>query len=213
MSKLVLAFELSGKICTASLGTDADLVEHDFSVTRGRGLIEATDKLVDIAGASRKNIGALVVGVGPGSYTGLRIACSAATALAMALDIPAIGINSFEAAAFARDLDGPLHILLDAYRNEVYHACFERQGDTLLTHQEAQVVSREDAAAAVGQGQSFLGDSRFAGPGSHLIGNSDTTSSALLRLAFARGLNTDGSGLKPALPATPLYLRPAAFKP
>jgi len=212
MSKFVLAFELSGKVCTAALGSENVIVENDFSATRGRGLIQAAATLLQEIGATRAQIGALVVGVGPGSYTGLRIACSAVTALAMALDVPALGVNSFEAAVFANQHEGPLHLLLDAYRNEVYHACFERRGKRLHTLQEARVIDLDTAIQAVGEHQSYLGDSRFAGLGSTLIGDCGTSSTGLLELAFARGLRCDGSGNENFLAAIPLYLRPAAFR-
>jgi tRNA threonylcarbamoyl adenosine modification protein YeaZ len=213
MSNLVLAFELSGKVCTAALGNQTAIEQHDFSASRGRGLMQAADILLQNAQATRTQVGAVLVGVGPGSYTGLRIACSAAVALAMALEIPAVGINSFESAVFAKHHNGPLHLLLDAYRNEVYHACFERKNNELQVIQEAHVISREDAADNVSEAQSYLGDSRFAGHGATLIGNSETSAKDLLELAFARGFTTDGSGMAETLPATPLYLRPAAFRP
>ena len=212
MTSFVLAFELSGKINTAALASESGIVQHDFSASRGRGLIQAADTLLQGDAIKRSQVRTIVVGVGPGSYTGLRIACSAAVALAMALDIPTVGMNSFEAAAFASHHQGPLHLLLDAYRNEVYHACFERSHDQLTTLQEARVISREAAIQCVHEGQSYLGDSRFAGPGSTLIGNCDSSARALLELGFARGLRLDGSGLQHALPAVPLYLRPAAFR-
>lgn len=212
MSDFVLAFELSGKITTAALGNGSEIFSHDFSGSRGRALLTATNTLLQQQQTTRAQIGAIVVGVGPGSYTGLRIACSAALTLSMALDIPALGVNSFEAAAFVSDQDGPLHLLLDAYRNQVYHACYQREGSTLKTLQEAQVIEKEQALERVSNDQIYLGDSRFAGPGSTLIGNSDATASAILELAFARGLQLDGSGLEYALPAAPLYLRPAAFR-
>jgi len=212
MSDLVLAFELSGKTTTAALGDGSEIISHDFSGSRGRALLGAIDFLLQQKQTSREHIGAVIVGVGPGSYTGLRIACSAAVTLAMALDIPSLGMNSFEAAAYMCDHDGPVHVLLDAYRNQVYHACFHRQGSALVTLQQAQVIEKEEALERVSEGQCYLGDSRFAGSGSTLIGNSNATASALLELAFARGLRTDGSGLESALPASPLYLRPAAFR-
>lgn len=212
MADFVLAFELSGKVTTAALGNGSEIFSHDFSGSRGRALLTATDTLLREQQATRSQIGAVIVGVGPGSYTGLRIACSAALALSMAMDIPALGVNSFEAAAYVRDHEGPLHMLLDAYRKQVYHACYLRDGSTLQTLQEAQVIEKDEALKRVAEGECYLGDSRFAGPGSTLIGNSDATASALLELAFSRGLRLDGSGLEAALPATPLYLRPAAFR-
>lgn len=213
MSDFVLAFELSGKITTAALGNGSEIFSHDFSGSRGRALLTATETLLQQQQAKRAQIGAIVVGVGPGSYTGLRIACSAALTLSMALDIPALGVNSFEAAAYACDQAGPLHMLLDAYRNQVYHACYQREGLLLKTLSEAQVIDKDQALERVSSDQCYLGDSRFAGPGSSLIGNLDATASDLLELAFARGLQLDGSGLEYALPPTPLYLRPAAFRP
>jgi tRNA threonylcarbamoyl adenosine modification protein YeaZ len=212
MSDFVLAFELSGKITTAALGNGSEIFSHDFSSSRGRALLSATDSLLQQQQAKREQIGAIIVGVGPGSYTGLRIACSAALTLSMALDIPAHGVNSFEAAAFVSDQHGPVHLLLDAYRNQVYHACYQREGLLLNTLQEAQVIEKDEALQRVKSGQAYLGDSRFAGHGSTLIGNLDATASDLLELAFARGLQVDGSGLEHALPPTPLYLRPAAFR-
>jgi tRNA threonylcarbamoyladenosine biosynthesis protein TsaB len=75
-----------------------------------------------------KDLTALGVVVGPGSFTGLRVGLAAAAGLSQALEIPAYGLSSLEALALACPASGPGIALLDARRGEVYVQLFEKSG-------------------------------------------------------------------------------------
>ncbi|MCW2539580.1 MAG: peptidase glycoprotease [Frankiales bacterium] len=78
------------------------------------------------AGALRSEVAAVVVGTGPGPFTGLRVGLVTAAALADALAVPVYGVCSLDAIGGARQADGPILIVTDARRKEVYWAYYER---------------------------------------------------------------------------------------
>ena len=209
---MLLALELSGPRNSVALWNGTETTEVDFSEQRGKGLMQAVQGLLAKAHAERSDLSGILVGIGPGSYTGLRIACSAGIMLGYALDIPCAGIPSFDAAAFAQNHQNEkLHLILDAYRKEVYHATYLRRGDSLETPQMPQVISLEDGAAEVGK-DCFLGDVRFAPQGVPLRTTCQASAVALLLFAQALGIQEDGTGLNQLPSAEPLYMRPAAFR-
>ncbi len=75
---------------------------------------------------SKSTIGAIAVGIGPGSFTGIRIAVVTARTLAQALSLPLLGINEFECYAFDKQLkNSPQAIALDAGKKQYYCAHIE----------------------------------------------------------------------------------------
>ena len=209
---MLLAIELSGPRNSVALWNGETTAEVDFSEQRGKGLMQAVQTLLANENAERSDVRGVLVGIGPGSYTGLRIACSAGIMLGYALDIPCAGLPSFDAAAFAQNHQNEkLHLILDAYRKEVYHATYLRRGDSLETLQMPQVISLADGEAQVGA-DAFLGDVRFASHGVQLRTTCQASAVALLLYAQALGVQEDGSGLNQLTSAEPLYLRPAAFR-
>src|SRR5437763_15130310 len=78
--------------------------------------MEDVDALLRQAGARSRDVEALAVGVGPGSFTGVRIGLASARALAFALDVPAAGVSTL--AALAAGAPGALPVV-DARRREV----------------------------------------------------------------------------------------------
>jgi tRNA threonylcarbamoyladenosine biosynthesis protein TsaB len=93
--------------------------------------------LLDNAGEEMSAVGGIVVGAGPGSFTGVRIAAATAKGLAHALDVPLLAYSSLAAAAAtAAQAERPVCALFDARRDEVYAACYRFPGlaalETLL---------------------------------------------------------------------------------
>lgn len=75
-------------------------------------------ELLAEVGMGWQEIGTIGVGIGPGNFTGLRIGVAAARGIALALDLRAIGISTFE--ALARDHAGPVRVTLDARRGGIF---------------------------------------------------------------------------------------------
>lgn len=208
-----LGIELAGSVCSVALNTPRGLFEQDFSAARGRGLLTAIDELCTTHEA-RGKLEAIIVGVGPGSYTGLRIAASAANMLAWAEGIPAFGISSFAAAAegawqavqesSAPEAKRDLHLLVDAFRGEWYHACYRRrEHGTLLVTQEPRIVSAEEASLVPTSEDLLLGEESFATQAQYL-GPFAPRAAALVQLALRQP--------ELALSTEPVYLRETSYR-
>lgn len=217
MSDALLAFELSGPTSTVAIRVGEHIHERDFSAQRGRMLIPEMDALLAEHAVNRKDLRAVLCGIGPGSYTGLRIAAAAARALGFALGIPCAGVSSLQAAALQASPGEQVHLILDAFRNEVYHAVMQRDAEGVTESVAPQVLARADVAAALGANPLLLGDPALLGdaPPPHRLLADHVTPRAggLLQVAAMLGLRADGGGFEALPEAAPLYLRPAAYPP
>jgi tRNA threonylcarbamoyl adenosine modification protein YeaZ len=96
-----------------------------------RLLVFAGEALAEV-GAGPEDLGSIVVGTGPGTFTGVRIAVATARALALALDIPVLGVSTLaalaaEAVTVAAGFD-VLAPVVDAHRGQVFGAVYKRLG-------------------------------------------------------------------------------------
>src|ERR687884_1713048 len=112
---LILAFDTSTEVATSALVADDEVIGE--RVSRAATLMEDVDALLRQGGVRPDDVEALVVGVGPGSFTGIRIGLAAARGLALALDLPAAGVSTLDALAAAAP--GALPVI-DARRREVF---------------------------------------------------------------------------------------------
>ncbi len=94
----------------------------------GELLSPAIEAVLAEAGAAAADLGAIVAGLGPGPYTGLRVGLMTAAALADALEIATYGVCSLDGIALAAPADGSLLVATDARRREVYWATYDRDG-------------------------------------------------------------------------------------
>jgi tRNA threonylcarbamoyl adenosine modification protein YeaZ len=109
---LILAFDTATRVATSALLRDGDVLGERRSDARAV-LLEA-HALLTQAGAEPRDLAALVVGTGPGSFTGVRIGLAVARGLALALDIPGTGVSTL--LGFDEDVEP----VLDARRGEVF---------------------------------------------------------------------------------------------
>ncbi|HKT43605.1 MAG TPA: tRNA (adenosine(37)-N6)-threonylcarbamoyltransferase complex dimerization subunit type 1 TsaB [Gaiellaceae bacterium] len=112
---LTLAFDTATDVATSALVDDGELVAERAS--RAQTLLEDVDALLRQGGAHPRDLGAIVVGVGPGSFTGVRIGLAAARGLALALDLRGAGVSTLD--ALAAGASGAVPVV-DARRREVF---------------------------------------------------------------------------------------------
>jgi tRNA threonylcarbamoyladenosine biosynthesis protein TsaB len=112
---LTLAFDTATAVATSAL-VDGDEVLGE-RVSRAQTLLEDVDALLRQAGAHPSDLDRLAVGVGPGSFTGVRIGLATARGLALSLDLPGSGVSTL--AALAAGAPGAVPVI-DAKRREVF---------------------------------------------------------------------------------------------
>ena len=149
----LLAFDTSTEQCSIALGdgrADAGpLWQYD-----GPGGAQASAQLIPQiltllaqAGWRLVELDAIVFGAGPGSFTGLRTACSVAQGLALGAARPVLPLDCLMASAeCARQVSGAtrVRVALDARMDEVYTGAYEWQGERWYTHAPPQLMRPED---------------------------------------------------------------------
>ena len=113
---LILAFDTATSAATAALVRDGELLGE--RAVGSRELLAAIDGLLDAAGVMPAELDAVACGIGPGSFTGVRIGLAHARGLALALDIPVAGVSTLAALAAAAP-PGAIPVI-DARRAEVF---------------------------------------------------------------------------------------------
>jgi tRNA threonylcarbamoyladenosine biosynthesis protein TsaB len=112
---LTLAFDTATDVATSALLEDGDVLGERAG--RPQTLLEDVDALFAEADAKPEELRRIVVGTGPGSFTGLRMGLAASRALALALDVQVAGVSTL--AALAAGSPGALPVI-DARRREVF---------------------------------------------------------------------------------------------
>ena len=103
-SSVLLVIESGGALASAALVTaDGRILSKSAPAGQSHSseLLPMTDGLLTEAGLTRADIDGIVVGVGPGSFTGLRVACGIAQGLSLGLSVPILPVNGFFAWAYA----------------------------------------------------------------------------------------------------------------
>jgi tRNA threonylcarbamoyladenosine biosynthesis protein TsaB len=122
---LILSFDTSAAHCAVALVEDGEpLVSRTEPMATGQAerLFALLECALADAGRSWAQLSAIAVATGPGNFTGVRIAVSAARGLALSLGIPAIGVTVLQ--ALARPIRGPSLITLDARRDHLFAQFF-----------------------------------------------------------------------------------------
>lgn len=170
MNPTLLALETATDVCSVALMEEGALLAQAH-LHRPRVHAEQLTPLVhDLLARSEKaprDLDAVAVSMGPGSYTGLRIGVSTAKGFAMAADAALLGVPTLEALAasvhpYAQDGD-VVSALLDARRDEVYAAAYRIDGDTLAPFADTASLSVEALADWLG---AFEGTLWLVGSGS-----------------------------------------------
>lgn len=122
---LLLALDTATPAVTAALHDGETVVASYAEVDarrHGELLLPAVDRVLADAGTTLRSVTAIVVGTGPGPYTGLRVGLMTADTFGLALGLPVHGLCTLDGLAYASGLDGPFAVATDARRKEVYWA-------------------------------------------------------------------------------------------
>ena len=170
------------------------------------------DAVLKDAGSTIKQVDGIAFGKGPGSFTGVRIACGVAQGLAFGVDVNVVGVCTLQALAEASGKDKVI-AALDARMGELYLAAYQKQGDAWQTVIEPCLCKAEDAPAIAGFGWFGCGSGfavsaalqqRYAAQMDGMDVEALPQADAVVRLAAVEF--AQGNALDAAL-ALPLYLR------
>jgi tRNA threonylcarbamoyladenosine biosynthesis protein TsaB len=112
---LTLAFDTATRVATSSLVDDGEVLGE--RVSRAQTLLEDVDALLRQGGAHPRDLDVLAVGIGPGSFTGVRIGLATARGLALGLVLQGAGVSTLDALAAGAPDALPV---IDARRSEVF---------------------------------------------------------------------------------------------
>lgn len=128
---------------------DDDLLKGEFTLnhklTHSEQMMPLLDSLLSHLELKMSDIDLIGVSVGPGSFTGIRIGVAAANAMAMALDIPVVGISSLEAMAYtAGETAYTIVSTFDAQRDRFYFNAYRFENSELKALEAEDVLEKED---------------------------------------------------------------------
>ncbi|ACE05780.1 hypothetical protein Aasi_0356 [Candidatus Amoebophilus asiaticus 5a2] len=144
---LILSIETSTSVCSVALHREGKLLAYQslfIARSHAESLLTIIEHIVQLSQYTLKDLQAIAISKGPGSYTGLRIGATTATGLCYALNIPLISVNTLEAMVLAVK---PFNInsalccpMIDARRMEVYCLITEASG-TILEEAQPHIVT------------------------------------------------------------------------
>lgn len=133
---ILLHIETATEICSVALSEGDKVIalcETDDGNSHSKNLLPFIDTTMQKAGRQLQDVNGVVVSIGPGSYTGLRIGVSTAKSIAYALEIPVITVNTLESIAWGAYNDNQLQEeefsvvpMIDARRMEVFTTRFDK---------------------------------------------------------------------------------------
>lgn len=144
----ILAFESSAKAASVALMADGRLLAEAFQntgLTHSRTLLSMAEDLLKTCELTVKDVDAVAVAKGPGSFTGLRIGVAAAKGFAWGRQIPVVGVSTLEGMARNAGLfTGTIVACMDARRQQVYNALFSAKDGAITRLTEDRAISLDD---------------------------------------------------------------------
>ena len=158
----ILALEFSSARRSVALARDGVILARAAEQTGGRGTdaLGLIGKVLAEAGLSREAIEVVAVGLGPGSYTGIRAAIAVAQGWQLARGVKLLGVSSVEslaAEAQAQEIFGRVHLAVDAQRGEFYVATWEISWAQRREISPLKIVPAAELAARKAAGETCAG--------------------------------------------------------
>ncbi len=153
-----LALDTSTQWCSAALRLGGRVLarEDDAGQRHSELIVPMIDSLLREAGATLRDMQAIAFGAGPGSFTGVRIACGVAQGLAFGAGLPVMPVCTLAALAHGSGSARAI-VAMDARIGEIYHACYQREGDAWHAVHEPGLWHAHDAPLVKGTGWTGCG--------------------------------------------------------
>jgi len=214
----ILAIDTSTEFLSLALWLNGRVLSRDIHAgqTHSQQILPTLRTLLDEAKIELTALDGIAFGAGPGSFTGLRIACGVAQGLAFGANLPVVAVSTLQALAQQSGAEKVI-ACLDARMGEIYHAAYEKQNGEWLEVSAPALFKPEDAPkvngddwVGVGTGWLVYPDVLQAVYGEQLREmpapdrHSHPTATSIAELA----LPTFEAGLaRPAQEAAPIYIR------
>jgi tRNA threonylcarbamoyladenosine biosynthesis protein TsaB len=211
----LLALDTSTELCSAAVWLDGSVIVDEAHAGQRHSelLLPMIDALLRRAGIGVRDLDAIAFGEGPGSFTGLRIACGVTQGLAFGAGVPVVGIGTLLALAQAAVADATA-CCLDARMRQVYFAAYRRTVDGFDVVHEPGVyapdaVPKLPAGSWVGCGNGFAayGDALRARLGESLAAVAPVALPHARDIAALAAAEMVRGGARPAAAALPVYVR------
>ena len=160
----ILHIETSSRNCSVAISDGEELLclceEVSENYKQSESLHTFVEWALEGAEISLKEIEAVSLGKGPGSYTGLRIGAASAKGFCYGLKVPLIAVNSLETMIepFLRQNYDVIIPLIDARRMEVYCAIFDGNSGEMISETEAKILDEQSFTELEGKKILFVGD-------------------------------------------------------
>lgn len=216
---IILHIESATEPCSVAISRGDVIVAYSKSIRKfdhATRMLLMIEQCLQEANLSRSDLDALAVSMGPGSYTGLRVALSTAKGLCVALNIPLIGLSTLEIIAKGatknKDKDSVTFIpMIDARRDEVYYGVYDHDGgmiqdaSPLLLSPESILTLEKAYGKIVFCGNGSAKILQFASPsGDVIMLPNDPSAAEMSTLAAGKWIKKDFLNL---FSATPIYLK------
>ncbi|MFE1578495.1 tRNA (adenosine(37)-N6)-threonylcarbamoyltransferase complex dimerization subunit type 1 TsaB [Streptomyces fradiae] len=161
---LLLAMDTATPAVTVALHDGRSVLAQYAQVDarrHGELLLPAVHRVLGEAGLEPAALTGIVVGVGPGPYTGLRVGLVTAATFASALGVPVHGLCTLDGLAYASGIDEPFVVATDARRKEVYWARYDDRRTRTTepsVDRPADIAERVAGLPAVGAGARLYGE-------------------------------------------------------
>lgn len=214
----ILAIDTSTEFLSLALWLDGRVLSRDIHAgqTHSQQILPTLRELLDDANIELNALNGIAFGAGPGSFTGLRIACGVAQGLAFGANLPVVAVSTLQALAQQSGAEKAI-ACLDARMGEIYHAAYKRQNGEWLEVSAPALFKPEEAPKVTGNDWVGVGTGWLVYPeilqavyGNQLREipkpdhNSHPSAGAIAELA----LSTFEAGLaRPAHEAAPIYIR------
>ena len=201
----ILHIESSSTVCSVAISKENELVaikELNNGYTHAENLHVFINQLLNESGLYPKDLKAISVSSGPGSYTGLRIGFSAAKGMAYALQIPLISIDTLKSLSVLAIKQTPEYgifvPMMDARRMEVYCAAYDQNLNQILPTQalvlnetSINIFNLQQPIYFFGDGLSKAKELLIQLPLHHFIDHIEASASAMINLAYSKYLAND----------------------